>query len=73
MVLLGCLLFLSVCSSGFQELPSVEASFSVHIVGMHLYLNGLSNEAIHISGFCREYFCVLESDVILIETVLGYC
>jgi len=37
---------------------------------MHLYFNGFSDEAIHVSGFSREDFCVLESDVvILIATV----
>ena len=58
----------------FPGITEVEASFSVHIVGMHLYFNGFSDEAIHVSGFCREDFSILESDVvILIETVLGYC
>jgi hypothetical protein len=41
---------------------------------MHLYFNGFSDEAIRVSGFGREDFCVVESDVVtLIETVLGYC
>ena len=54
----------------FAGTAAVEASFSVHIVGMHLYFNGFSDEAIHVSGFSREDFCVLESDVvILIATV----
>ena len=57
----------------FPGIAEVEASFSVHIVGMHLYFSGFSDEVIHVSGFSREDFCVLESDVILIETVLGYC
>jgi hypothetical protein len=41
---------------------------------MHLNFNGFSDEAIHVAGFRREDFCVLQSDdVIVIEAVFSYC
>jgi hypothetical protein len=44
---------LSVCRRGFQ------AIIPVHVVWMHLYFNGLSDEAITVSCFCGEKFGVL--------------
>jgi hypothetical protein len=36
---------------------------------MHLNINGFSDEAIHVAGFCREDFRVFLSDgVVLIKT-----
>jgi hypothetical protein len=52
----------------------VEASIPVDVVGMHLNLNGFSDEAIHVAGFCNEDFRVFQSDcVVLIKTVFSYC
>jgi hypothetical protein len=36
-------------------LAETKANLSVHIVGMELNLNGLTNDAIHISGFSGTY------------------
>jgi hypothetical protein len=35
-------------------LAETKTNLSVHIVGMELNLNGLPNDAIHVSGFSRE-------------------
>jgi hypothetical protein len=61
----------------YQWLPGlaeVEPPIPVDVIGMHLNFYGFSDEAIHVAGFSREYFCVLQSDnVIVIETVFSYC
>jgi hypothetical protein len=41
---------------GFHDLLRQKPT-SVHIVGMELNLNGISNNAIHVSGFNGEDLC----------------
>ena len=38
---------------GFHE---IEAPISVHVICIHLYFYGFSNETIHVAGFCGEEF-----------------
>jgi hypothetical protein len=41
---------------------------------MHLNFYSFSDEAIHVAGYSREYFRVLQSDVVvMIENVFSYC
>jgi hypothetical protein len=39
---------------GFHDLLRKKNKFSVHTVGMEFNLNGLPNDAIHVSGFSGE-------------------
>jgi hypothetical protein len=40
---------------------------------MHFYFDGLSDEAVHVTGYGGEEFGVLQSDdVVLFETVFGH-
>ena len=57
-VLSGCLLLLSLCCSGFQDLLRLNP-ISVDVVWMHLNFDGFSDETIHVAGLCREEFSVL--------------
>ena len=46
----------------YKRLPGVtqnQAVFPVHVIWMHLYFNGLPDETIPVSCFCREKFGVL--------------
>ena len=52
------LLFFNLCSSGCQDLLRLT-SFPVDVIGMHLNFNGFSDEAVHVTGFCGENFCLV--------------
>ena len=58
-VLGGCLLSLSLCSSGFQDLLRLNPPITVDVIWMHLNFDGFSDETINVAGFCRKEFSVL--------------
>jgi len=58
-VLGGCLLFLSLCNSGFQDLLRLKPPISVDVLRMHLYFDGFSDETIHVASFRGEEFSIL--------------
>jgi hypothetical protein len=39
---------------GFHDFLRQKTNLSVHIVGMELNLNGLPDDAVHVSGFSGE-------------------
>ena len=49
-VLGGCLLLLSLCSSGLQDLLRLKHP-SVDVIRMHLYFDGCSDEKIYAASF----------------------
>ena len=40
----------------FPRFAEIEAPVSVHVIWMHVYFDGFSDETIHVAGFCREEF-----------------
>ena len=58
-VLGGCLLFLSLCSSGFQDLLRLKTPISVDVIWMHLDFDGFSDETIYVASFLGEEFSIL--------------
>ena len=58
-ILGGCLFFLRLCSSGFQDLLRLNPPISDDVIWMHLNFDGFSDETIHVAGFCRQEFSVL--------------
>jgi hypothetical protein len=60
-----------------ERLPcfaEAKTNLSVHIVGMELNLNGLSNDAVHVSGFSGEDGGFVEMNAVSqVDGVLRYC
>ena len=43
----------------FPRFAEIEAPISVHVIWMHLYFYGFSDETVHVAGFWREEFGLL--------------
>ena len=58
----------------FPWFAEIEAPISVHVIWMHLYFYGFSDEKIRVAGFCGQEFGFLQSDsVVLIDAEFSYC
>jgi hypothetical protein len=58
---------------GFHDLPRQKATLSVHIVWVEFNLNGIYNNAIHISVFHGEDGRIVEMNAVsLVDTVFSY-
>ena len=59
----GCLLSLSLCRSGFQDLLKVRPSSLFILCGCISSSNSFPDEPIHVSGFSGEEFLVFWRNV----------
>jgi len=58
-VLGGYLLFLSLCSSGFQDLLRLKPPSLLMLLGCISYFDGFSDGTIHVASFRGEEFSIL--------------
>jgi hypothetical protein len=51
-----------------------QAIFSVDVMWVHFKFSGFPDESIHVSGFGREEFCVLQlNNVVMVNAMFCYC